>query len=158
MSPRAAWRLQTLGFTDVYEYSAGKSDWGAYGLPVEGKVTAFARIKEIARADVPICGIDDTVATARERAKDWGTCMVVNAERVVLGRMFKGELDGDPNGRVGDVMRAGPSTFRPNVSAIEMLEYMDRNRLETAPVTTSDGRLVGLVLRQDAEQAAGGRS
>jgi CBS domain-containing protein len=52
-------------------------------------------------------------------------------------------------------MRPGPSTFRPNVSAIEMLEYMDRNHLDTAPVTTSDGRLVGLVLRVDAERAAG---
>jgi CBS-domain-containing membrane protein len=155
MSPRAAWRLETLGFTDVYEYSAGKSDWGAYGLPLEGKVTKFARIKDIARADVPTCGIDDTVATARARAKDWATCLVVNAERVVLGRMFKKELERDPDARVGDVMRPGPSTFRPNVSAIEMLEYMDRNHLDTAPVTTSDGRLVGLVLREDAERAAG---
>ncbi|HEV8535952.1 MAG TPA: CBS domain-containing protein [Candidatus Limnocylindria bacterium] len=154
MSPRAAWRLETLGFTDVYEYSAGKSDWGAYGLPLEGKAK-FARIKDITRPDVPTCGIDDTVAIARERSKDWGTCIVVNAERVVLGRMFKKELAGDPDAGVADVMRPGPSTFRPNVSAIEMLEYMDRNRLDRAPVTTSDGRLVGLVLREDAERAAG---
>ena len=154
MSPRAAWRLETLGFRKVYEYSAGKSDWGAYGLPLEGKVIESVRIKDIARPDVPTCAIDDTVAAAREWAKGWNTCIVVNERRVVLGRMFTKELEGDPKAIVGDVMRPGPSTFRPNVSAAEMLDYMDRNRLQTAPVTTSDGRLVGLLLREDVERAA----
>jgi predicted transcriptional regulator len=155
MSPRAAWRLETLGFREVYEYSAGKSDWGGYGLPLEGKVTGSVRIKDIARADVPTCAIDDTVASAREWAKEWHTCIVVNEQRVVLGQLFRTELDGDPTATVGDVMRPGPSTFRPHVSVREMLEYMARNRLETAPVTTSDGRLVGLLLREDVERAAG---
>jgi len=67
--------------------------------------------------------------------------------------MFKSELDGDPNGRVGDLMRSGTSTFRPNVSAVEMLEYMDRRRHDTSLVTTPDGRLVGLVRREDIERA-----
>ncbi len=34
MSPRAAWRLESLGF----DYVAGKADWMASGLPVEGKL------------------------------------------------------------------------------------------------------------------------
>jgi predicted transcriptional regulator len=158
MSPRAAWRLESLGFTEVYEYSAGKSDWGAYGLPLEGNASPSVRIGDIARRDVPTCGFQDTVRVARARAKDWGTCIVVNEQRVVFGRMFKTELDGDPNGRVGDVMRAGTSTFRPNVSVTEMLEYMDRRQHESSLVTTSDGRLVGLVQREDAERAAGRKS
>jgi len=157
MSPRAAWRLESLGFTEVYEYSAGKSDWGASGLPLEGKATKSVRIKDLARTDVPTCGIADTVGMARQLAKDWGTCIVVNEQRVVLGRLLKEELDGDPNARVGDVMRPGTSTFRPNVSAAAMLEYMDRRKHETSLVTTSDGRLVGLVLREDVERAAGRR-
>ncbi len=33
MSPRAAARLETLGFDDVYDYVSGKSDWMAAGLP-----------------------------------------------------------------------------------------------------------------------------
>lgn len=153
MSPRAACRLESLGFTEVYEYSAGKSDWGAYGLPLEGK--AAVHIGDLARPEVPTCGLQDSVGIARARAKDWGTCIVVNEQRVVFGRMFKTELDGDPNACVGDVMRPGTSTFRPNVSAVEMLEYMDRKGHKTSLVTTSDGRLVGLVLREDAERAAG---
>jgi predicted transcriptional regulator len=154
MSPRAAWRLESLGFPDVYVYSAGKADWGAYGLTLEGEGTQVARIKDIARA-VPTCGIDDTVSTARDRAEPWKTCMIVNAEGVVLGRMVGKDLDADPHIRAGDLMAPGPSTFRPNVSVVEMLEYMDRNDLETAPVTTPDGRLVGLVVRADVERAAG---
>jgi predicted transcriptional regulator len=95
------------------------------------------------------------VGVARLSAGDWGTCIVVTEQRVVFGRMFKPELDGDPKGRVGDVMRSGTSTFRPNVSAVEMLKYMDRKRHDTSLVTTPDGRLVGLVRREDIERSLG---
>ncbi len=155
MSPRAAWRLETLGFTKVFEYAAGKSDWGAYGLPLEGKVTAVPHIAEIARTDVPRCRVGERVREAKERAKGWGTCFVVNEKGIVLGRLHGGELGGDPEALVEDVMRPGPSTFRPNVSVSEMLDYMNDNHLDTAPVTRSDGELIGLVLRADAERAVG---
>ena len=104
---------------------------------------------------MPTCGLDDTVGVARRSAGDWGTCIVVNEQRIVFGRMFKTDLAGDPNGRVADVMRAGTSTFRPNVSANEMLEYMDRKHHETSLVTTPDGRLVGLVRLEDIDRALG---
>jgi hypothetical protein len=29
MSPRAAWRLESIGFGQVYDYAAGKADWGS---------------------------------------------------------------------------------------------------------------------------------
>jgi hypothetical protein len=35
MSPRAACRLELLGFTQVYDNVAGKADWLAHGLPTE---------------------------------------------------------------------------------------------------------------------------
>ncbi|MDF0601145.1 rhodanese-like domain-containing protein [Psychromarinibacter sp. C21-152] len=34
-SPRAAARLDELGYTDVLDYAAGKDDWRAAGFPVE---------------------------------------------------------------------------------------------------------------------------
>ncbi len=37
MSPRAAWRFESLGGTRVYDYVAGKVDWFAAGLPREGR-------------------------------------------------------------------------------------------------------------------------
>jgi rhodanese-related sulfurtransferase len=35
-SPRAADMLERLGYGRVYDYAAGKRDWQAAGLPVEG--------------------------------------------------------------------------------------------------------------------------
>ncbi len=34
-SPKAAGKLEELGYQDVYDYSAGKMDWREAGLPVE---------------------------------------------------------------------------------------------------------------------------
>ena len=34
-SAKAARRLDQLGYTDVYDYEAGKADWKEAGLPVE---------------------------------------------------------------------------------------------------------------------------
>jgi CBS domain-containing protein len=46
-------------------------------------------------------------------------------------------------------MRPGPSTYRPFVPVAELRGIMNDRNLESSPVTTSDGRLVGLVRRQD---------
>jgi rhodanese-related sulfurtransferase len=43
MSDRAAWRLESLGFTRVYRYSPGKDGWLAMGLPTEGPDAATPR-------------------------------------------------------------------------------------------------------------------
>jgi len=160
MSPRAAWRLETLGFEQVYWYAGGKADWMASGLPIEGSEARIPRIGDHARRDVPTCGPDERVADvrARVRAAKWNTCFVVTAERVVLGRLHNRELDGDGAQRASDVMRSGPSTFRPDVTVHDMLEHMREHKLTTAPVTTSDGTLIGLALIEELEAAHGGVS
>lgn len=35
-SPKAARKLEDLGFTEVYDYEEGKADWKAAGYPTEG--------------------------------------------------------------------------------------------------------------------------
>jgi rhodanese-related sulfurtransferase len=35
-SPTAAKKLETMGFTNVYDYEEGKKDWVEAGYPVEG--------------------------------------------------------------------------------------------------------------------------
>ena len=52
MSPRAACRLELLGFTQVYDYVAGKADWLAHGLPTEGEQAQVPRAKDVLRRDV----------------------------------------------------------------------------------------------------------
>jgi predicted transcriptional regulator len=90
----------------------------------------------------------------RVRAAGWDACVVVNQERVVLGLLRAKELDGDPASRIEEAMRPGPSTFRPHVAVAEMAHHMVDHDTESSPITTSDGRLVGLLLRADAVRTA----
>jgi predicted transcriptional regulator len=151
MSPRAAWRLETLGFGEVYDYVDGKLDWMAAGLPTEGTNALLPRAGDVARKDVPTCGLKDRLGDVKKRvrAQGWDAVVVVNDERVVLGLLRSKELEKDDELLIEQAMRPGPSTFRPYVSTHEMLHFMIDHKLENAPITTSDGRLVGLLMQKD---------
>lgn len=157
MSPRAAWRLESLGFGEVYDYVAGKLDWMAAGLPTEGTNAKHPRAGEVSRKDVPTAWLDERLGDVRERAKSagWDAAVIINRERVVFGLLRSKELDKDPDLRMEQAMRPGPSTYRPYVSIKEMAETMTQHKLESSPITTSDGRLVGLLLQEDAIGRAG---
>jgi predicted transcriptional regulator len=145
-----------MGFTEVYDYVAGKLDWLAAGGPIEGTGADQPRAGDVARGDVPTCGLDERLGEvrARARAAGWDACVVVNQERVVLGLLRAKELDGDPDSRIEAAMRPGPSTFRPHVSVAELAHHLVDHDVDNAPITTSDGRLVGLLRRDDALRAA----
>jgi len=151
MSPRAAWRLETLGFGDVYDYVDGKVDWMAAGLPTEGTNAQKPRAGDVARKDVPTCGLTEKLGevATRVRALGWDAVVVVNEQRVVLGLLRTKELAADQEQSIEKAMRPGPSTFRPYVSLHDMLHFMIDHKLESSPITTSDGRLVGLLLQKD---------
>jgi CBS domain-containing protein len=51
-------------------------------------------------------------------------------------------------------MDEGPSTVRPSARLTDLVERMQQQDLSSLPVTTLDGRLVGLLLRKDAEAVA----
>ncbi len=155
MAPRAASRLQSLGF-EVYEYKAGKQDWLTAGLPTEGEKAAEPRAGGVARKSVPTCGTHDRLGEVveRVRAAGWDAAVVVDRQDVVLGILRRKELAKDPSVLVVEAMLAGPSTFRPNVPIAEMAGYMAEHKLESSPVTTADGTLIGLLYRSDAVAAA----
>jgi hypothetical protein len=50
-------------------------------------------------------------------------------------------------------MTAGPSTVRPSLELGKALEPMNAQQLTSPPVTCSDGVLLGLLRREDAERA-----
>lgn len=156
MSPRAASRLESLGFGEVYDYVGGKLDWLAAGMPTEGTNAQRSRAGDLARKDVPTARLDERLGDVRERAVKSGlnAVVVVNEERVVLGMLRSKELEKDPDLRVEQAMRPGPSTFRPYVAIKEMADHMREHKLESSPITTSDGRLVGLLLASDAARVA----
>jgi rhodanese-related sulfurtransferase/CBS domain-containing protein len=154
ISPRAAWRLEAMGFKDVYEYVAGKADWLAAALPSEGTLATEPRAGSVARRDVPTCRLDDDLQTARQAAGEWATCMVVNEQGVLLGRLGRRALADTNHGPVEDAMTEGPSTVRPDTPVAKLRDRMRQRNLTSLPVTTSDGRFIGLLLREDAERLA----
>lgn len=81
---------------------------------------------------------------------------MVNEEGVVFGLMREPELTRgvEQEGSAERFMRPGPSTFRPNVPIEEMAGFMTEHDLASSPITTSDGRLVGLLRREDAVRVA----
>ena len=154
MSPRAASRLETLGFKRVIDYVPGKQAWYEENEPREGTAVDETWIGDVADAEVPTCDLTERVGVVRARVRAAGseTCVVVNSERVVLGLLRTSELDGDPEATVEAVMRPGPATFRPSVTLQELLKSMRDHDIETnSLVTTLEGRLVGIISRADAE-------
>lgn len=154
MSPRAAARLETLGFERVYDYAAGKEDWTAAGLPTEGHgLQHVSRIIDLA-VRVPTCELSDTVGEALSRLNegDRRVVMVTTSEGVILGRLRRKALESDPNTPVEDVMEIGPSTFRADVEVETLVDRMQRKNVASVPVTNASGQLLGVFYREDGER------
>jgi CBS domain-containing protein len=155
MSPRAASRLESLGFEQVYDYVAGKADWGSAGLALEGTNGSETRAGAHLRKDVPTCARDDRLEDVCQHLdkSGWDTCFVVDERRVVLGRIGRRAIRAREDVTAEEAMTPGPSTIRPSARLREAVERMHRQNLTNLPVTTSDGRLAGLLTLHDAEEA-----
>jgi len=155
MSARAAWRLESLGFSQVFRYTGGRADWSANGLPMEGELAGTPRAGTLLQRDVPTCSLADRIGDiekALERT-GWDLCVVVNKERIVLGLLWTGALKAASEAtesRAEDVMQLGPPTIRPDLPPEQALEYMKKRN--TVLVTTSDGQLLGVLHRGDVER------
>jgi len=155
MSPRAASRLESLGFERVYDYVAGKADWGSAGLSLEGVEGSETRAGAHVLTDVPSCRPELRLQEVCERLDEsgWDTCFVLDERGVVLGRIGRRAIRGREDITAEEAMTPGPSTIRPSARLEAMVERMQRQKLGNLPVTTSDGRLVGLLTRRNAEDA-----
>jgi Mg/Co/Ni transporter MgtE len=100
--------------------------------------------------------LDERLGEVSERAAAVGleAAVVVNEERVVLGLLRTKELAGVPEQPIEHAMRPGPSTFRPYVAIAQMAALMVEHNLDSSPITTSDGKLVGLLMTDDAVRVA----
>ena len=154
MSPRAAWRLEGLGFSRVFDYVGGKVDWRASGLPTEGPDAEQPRAGAVARRDVPTCAPSDRLGEARARVRQagWDACVVVNEERVVLGRVRGSAFDAPGDTPLDHVMERGPTTIRPDEALEAVARRLRDQDAASVLVTTPDGRLVGVLTRADAER------
>ncbi len=155
MSPRAAARLETLGFTQVFDYAAGKADWTSSGLPTEGNAAGQRRAGDIAHRGIPTCSLTDRLGNAHDRAQDadQNVCIVVDDHGVVLGRLRGDVLRGDLGATVESGMEDGPTTIRADASLQEITERMRKRRVGSILVTDPEGRLLGILYRSEAERA-----
>jgi CBS domain-containing protein len=156
MSARAAWRLASLGFRQVYRYRGGKVDWLAYGLPVEGAETGKLRAGDLARLDVPTCRLAETIDQIRARMEEtgWDTCVVVNDEQVVLGLIREEGLQAGSWRTAEEIMDPAPRTYRLSKALDEVVRYMERQGTGSVLVTNPDGKLFGLLVRNGSERAS----
>jgi Mg/Co/Ni transporter MgtE len=150
LGARAACRLATLGFDEVYDYTLGKVDWIARGLPVEGSWNQAATAGALARMDAATCRLSDSAAVVRERieASPYGFALVLDDETgILLGRVRRSALGDDAEAAVGELMEPGPSTVRAHVKAKDLARQLRERDLTTALVSTPGGRLLGVVRR-----------
>lgn len=154
VSARAAWRLSSMGFLQIYRYTAGKADWLANGLPTEGSATQVPGAGDLADMDVPTCGRQERVGEVRQRVQqdDWDVCVVVNDQLVVLGLLRASDLqNADQSWSAEEAMDRAPQTFRLDAPLEDVRAYFQGQHLDSALVTTTDGKLFGLIRRTDVK-------
>jgi rhodanese-related sulfurtransferase len=150
MSPRAAWRLERLGFGPVYDYAAGKVDWMAAGLPTMRGDTSERRALDAADRDPPTCRPDDRVADIAGQNEH--SVVVVNEHGIVLGRVNPDRLEAADSTPVEEVMEPGPATVRAQEPLAPLLERMARRAVGEVIVTTPQGELLGVLHRPEETQ------
>ncbi len=148
MSPRAACRLEDLGFT-VHDYAAGKLDWIAAGWPTEGTASTAGRVLHAVDRDVPTGAPADRLDDVRAWFPGAEICVVVNDQGVVLGRLRFDRL-GATGGTAEDAMQPGPATIRAHENLDATLDRMAQRRVTALLVTTPDGELLGLIRARPA--------
>jgi rhodanese-related sulfurtransferase len=147
MSPRAAARLDSLGFERVYDYAPSKVDYLARGLPREGEKAVDKRAADLLRDDVVRCRLDDRIERVRDlvEASPYGFALVLDEREVLLGRLRSSALNGAEAMTAEGAMEAGPSTIRADTSVSRLRRRLEGGGLNFAIVTTPDGVLMGIV-------------
>ena len=135
----------------MFDYTAGEVDWFAGGLPREGRTANVVRAGDVARQDVCTCRLTERIGDVGRRGQQ--TYVVVNDQNIVLGRLRMEALKADPDTSVESVMEAGPGTIRPDEPLESIIKRMQARDLRSVPVTYSDGRLLGVLEKRQAEDA-----
>src|SRR5215467_7837811 len=146
LSARAAWRLESMGFQEVYRYTPGKADWLAAGWDTEGTDAKKIRIRQMIHKDVATCSLRERLEDVKSRRRPHeDLCVVVNDRNIVLGVIQGDTWDANPQARVVDVMQPGPRTIRPDLDPKDAQKILRNYDAPSAIVTTSDGELMGII-------------
>jgi rhodanese-related sulfurtransferase/CBS domain-containing protein len=150
LSSRAAALLETLGFSDVYDYADSKTAWVGCGLPAEGELREDDRVGSRARRP-PTCSPEATISDVADalRADDTAVVVVVDANDVVVGALHPNAASLPPETAVLDAADPGRPTVRPSMTRFELAKSMDEDQQHHIIVSTSGGELVGVVRRDE---------
>lgn len=119
-----------------------------------GEFAAFPKAGDVVRRDAPTCHLTDQLGEVHQRcqATGWQVCLVVNEQKVVLGRLRREAWNADPDTPVEKVMENGPTTFRPDNFLEPLVKRMREKKVGSVIITNSDGVLIGLLYRRDGEE------
>lgn len=132
-------RLEAHGFDTVYDYTGGKADWLAAGLPSVRSDTVEPRVIDKADADPVTCAPDTPVAELSN-----GHVSVVDHDRIVLGEITI-DTERRPGAAVAvDIMDEGPATVRAHEPLDPLSDRMRTKDVASILVTTPEGRLLGI--------------
>lgn len=109
-----------------------------YDLLIMAQATAKANGRDVIEPwDLPITkGLQESIHRFEDLDEE------IELEPILAHLAHRPQLD------IGGIARPDVPTCRLN----ERVGHMQQHDLDTAPVTTSEGRLVGLLLREDAER------
>lgn len=75
-----------------------------------------------------------------------------------IGRVRGDGFESADDCRVVEVMEPGPSTVRPDETLQPLVERMHRRNAPNVIVTTPQGRLIGILLRDEADRLLAGEA
>ncbi len=141
-----------LGFAPVYDYTLGKADWIAAGLPTVRAGQTGRRVLDATRRDVPTCAPSTPAGLALRQAgaQGWDRCVVIAGQRTVVGMLRAGRLSASEPAPAAEVMQPGPTTVRAHEDLDATRHRMREHHVAHLLVTTPDGTLIGVVDAADS--------
>ena len=131
-------RLEAHGFGPVHDYTAGKADWLAAGLPSIRSGEVEARVVDRVDTDPVTCGPDTPAGDV-----PIGHVIVVDRHRVVLGEI-SAEAERPSAGVAARFMSEGPVTVRADEPLAALTRRMRDQEVASMLVTTPEGELLGV--------------
>ena len=124
-------------------------------MPFEGQEADQQRSGDLARMDVPTCRPSDRAGEVLRRLQqsDFETCVVVNDEWVVMGVVQPKDLEAHAEDTVESRMVLDAKSYRLDSDLETVLNYMEKNQVDTVLATTSFGKLFGLIKKADVQAA-----
>jgi CBS domain-containing protein len=136
-----------LGFAPVYDYTLGKVDWIAAGLPTIRAGQPSRRVLDATRRDVPTCTADTAagLAVQQARAQGWDRCVVIAGQGTVVGILRAGRIGASERAPAAEAMQPGPTTVRAHEDLDATRQRMHDRHVAHLLVTTPDGALIGIL-------------